>query len=477
MIQKAGIVNTELQEQQKRVVQKLMHDNLLIAHGMGSGKTLSSIAAADALGLPVDILTPAPLVENYKKEILKHTKNTLKNVHVRSISQAAQRGYQVDPGGFLVVDEAHAARNPESKRSKYLLEQAKRAGRVALLTGTPTYNDVSDISALMNILHQRQVLPTTKGDFYKEYVEDKSVSPGIWGWVRGVKPGVKQVLKHKKELHKILKDHVDIYSRSEGMPEKREEVVDVEMSPKQMDMYKFVEGTMPWWLRYKIRNNLPPNKAEARNMNAFLSGVRQVSNTPGAFIEGTPPLERAIMSPKLTRAAGEIQRRYTSDPNFRGFVYSNFKDSGVLPMSSLLDRMKIPNAIVHGGLTMRQKKDVVNGYNEGKIKVLLGTSAATEGFDLKGTKLVQILEPHFNNAKLNQAIGRGIRYKSHEHLPPEERNVTVQRFHSQPNRGNLVTKILHGQESGVDKWMHSRAAEKEGLMDELGSLMEAESTN
>jgi len=39
-----------------------------------------------------------------------------------------------------------------------------------------------------------------------------------------------------------------------------------------------------------------------------------------------------------------------------------------------------------------------------------------------------VLEPHWNEERIKQVIGRAIRYKSHEHLPPEKRNVLVQRY-------------------------------------------------
>jgi len=35
------------------------------------------------------------------------------------------------------------------------------------------------------------------------------------------------------------------------------------------------------------------------------------------------------------------------------------------------------------------------------------------------------MEPHWNESKINQIIGRSIRYKSHINLPKNERNVTI----------------------------------------------------
>lgn len=61
-----------------------------------------------------------------------------------------------------------------------------------------------------------------------------------------------------------------------------------------------------------------------------------------------------------------------------------------------------------GALTKEQKNQAVQRYNEdnGKPKVLLVSSSGGEGLDLKGTGLVQILEPHFNKSKIQQVVGR-----------------------------------------------------------------------
>jgi hypothetical protein len=38
------------------------------------------------------------------------------------------------------------------------------------------------------------------------------------------------------------------------------------------------------------------------------------------------------------------------------------------------------------------------------------------------------MEPHWNESKINQIIGRAIRYDSHIKLPEKERNVTIIRW-------------------------------------------------
>ena len=60
-----------------------------------------------------------------------------------------------------------------------------------------------------------------------------------------------------------------------------------------------------------------------------------------------------------------------------------------------------------------------------KIKVIIGSSVASEGLDFKNIRSIHILEPWHNINKLEQVIGRGIRNCSHKLLDQKSRNVTV----------------------------------------------------
>ena len=57
--------------------------------------------------------------------------------------------------------------------------------------------------------------------------------------------------------------------------------------------------------------------------------------------------------------------------------------------------------------------------------MLVITKAGAEGLDLKETRSIVIIDPTFNPSSIEQIIGRGVRYKSHEHLPVADRVVNV----------------------------------------------------
>jgi len=62
------------------------------------------------------------------------------------------------------------------------------------------------------------------------------------------------------------------------------------------------------------------------------------------------------------------------------------------------------------------------------IKVFCITASGAEGISLKNVRSVLIMEPYWNNIRIDQVIGRAIRSCSHETLPLEDRNVTVYRY-------------------------------------------------
>jgi hypothetical protein len=67
-----------------------------------------------------------------------------------------------------------------------------------------------------------------------------------------------------------------------------------------------------------------------------------------------------------------------------------------------------------------------SGNLRGEIcKVFAISSAGAEGISLKNVRSVHIMEPYWNNARLDQVKGRAIRICSHADLPLNERNVDI----------------------------------------------------
>jgi flagellar biosynthesis GTPase FlhF len=71
-------------------------------------------------------------------------------------------------------------------------------------------------------------------------------------------------------------------------------------------------------------------------------------------------------------------------------------------------------------------RTISSNNNMGEIiKVLMITSAGSEGINLRNTRYVHIMEPYWHPVRLEQVIGRARRICSHQGLPPELRTVDV----------------------------------------------------
>jgi SNF2 family DNA or RNA helicase len=460
-------LKTELRPHQLRAIEKLRASGgLLAAHGLGSGKTLTSIAAGQALGLPIEAIVPAPLVSNYQKELQKHLEEEPDDARIRSY-QKVTRSPDIRPDALVVLDEAHRVRNVGTSVEREVARRAAEAKARLLLTGTPVFNNPADLAPLLNTAAGHQILPNDPRAFNEQFVGEKTISPGFIARLRGVQPSKVPTLINRQRLIDAAKGYVDVYQGGgEGFPDRIDESHEVTMSPMQREIYRFHEGKIPWVVAYKMRHNLPLSKSESTNLNKFQSGLRQVSNTPRPYIASMTEEQEERHSPKLRKIVDHLAEMRNNDPNHRGVVYSNYLEGGLMPMSRMLTKKNIPHAVFHGGLSKNEKANLVKEYNSGKTPVLLVSSSGAEGLDLKGTKSIQITEPHWNNSKIDQVIGRGIRYKSHEHLPPEERKVRVMRYYSTHSKPWL----FGDREEAIERYMQNMSDLKSGLG---GQVMEA----
>ena len=120
----------------------------------------------------------------------------------------------------------------------------------------------------------------------------------------------------------------------------------------------------------------------------------------------------------------EIAQDY-QDNNVSTLIYSNYFESGILLLSKFLTTRKIEHTIFDTSLTTEQKEKILNDFEEQTIKLVLLHPAFFEGFSIKGVRRFHILEPVNSYYMKEQLYTRVVRLNSHQHLPIEERNVTI----------------------------------------------------
>lgn len=121
--------------------------------------------------------------------------------------------------------------------------------------------------------------------------------------------------------------------------------------------------------------------------------------------------------------------------NFFGFIDFH-KDSEIkypnLNITGKYDNFR--HIEYHGAIdrTIReQNKKIFNNIENiyGRVvKIIMLSPAGAEGITLKNTRQVHILEPFWNEARIEQIMGRAVRFCVHKDLPLDERNVDVFRY-------------------------------------------------
>jgi hypothetical protein len=427
---------------------------------------------AETLGEPYTAIVPASLTPNMAGEIAKWSQPALP--HQIMSYTALARGRQPEHPKTLILDEAQRVRNPASLQTQAAIQAAQRAENLYLLSGTPIVNHPHDLAPLMTMLTEREISPQR---FDELFLKEEQRSPGLWGSFLGVTPGEETHMKNKGLFHKLLAGHVDYHAPDKPDVEVTEEHHDVPMSPEQTRLYQAFWDQLPWMLRWKLQRQFPLSKDEIRNFASFMAGPRQVSLSTLPFMKGkADPLMAFQQSPKLQAALGKLKQQMAADPEFKAVIYSNFIDAGLTPYAAALAVEGIPHGLFHGGLSAGVRKKAVEDFNHGLSRVLLLGPAGGEGISLRGTKLMQILDPHWNEARSEQAIGRGIRFDSHVHLPPDQRKITVQRFASHLPPGlwqRLFRTFLQKRPDtsrsapGADYYLQQMSQNKDKLNDEF----------
>jgi Helicase conserved C-terminal domain/SNF2-related domain len=438
--------NISLQPHQQGVVDKVQKQldttgkaRMLLYHSLGSGKTLSGLAAADESKIPYTAVVPASLRNNLRKEQEKFIdQGTATPSSVMSHTGLAL-GNPVENPGSILVDEAHRFRNPASSQAKNLMEAARKAKQVVMLTGTPVVNDPSDFTLPYNILTGEDV---SKDEFEDTYVQD-TASPTWYNRLLNSDPAEPEII-NQQQLKDKLKGKVDYFAPLAPKAEVNRKDVIVEMNRDQTDLNSHIMGQLPTILRWKLERNYPLTKAEVSRMSSFMTGLRQVGLSTLPFMRENKDIQKAFDdSPKLTTAFGNLKGLLDKDPKGKALIFSNFIDAGLSPYQAALDRAGIPAASFTGALSDKERKKLVDDYNSDKLKVALLGPSGTEGLSFKGTKLVQLLDPHWNTARSSQSEGRALRFDSHDHLDPEDRKVSIERYIARTAPGRLRSLLRH----------------------------------
>lgn len=163
--------------------------------------------------------------------------------------------------------------------------------------------------------------------------------------------------------------------------------------------------------------------------------------------------------------------------------------------------MKARYAIITGDVKMETRGQIIKFFNHPRnrhgqlIRIMLITSAASEGISLFYLRQVHIMEPFWHNVRIRQVVGRAQRLLSHKRLPLDQRNAHVYKYYSVHNKDTvvkdtpqtMVVGVLRGREDGgarrpdrilmtakdetTDLYLRAVAIRKDKLIDSVTKIM------
>lgn len=453
----------------------------LFAHGTGTGKTLSSIAAFERLkdtgkAKRALVIAPAALLTNYRESgVGKFTTSTHGAPGSGSDYElVSQEAFRKDPHGILaksgadtlILDEMHRAKSGEGSTFTALRDASHSPAikNVIGLTGSMVSNHPKEIVPLMDIIKPQHGLGT-RGQFSKEHVGVDRISGGFL-----TPPSTRYNLSNIDALKRKAKGAVHYVGHNDlgsgGMPRLNMRDVHVEMSPEQQDVYDFAMGRLNPLSRDLIRAGLPPSQTEAQNIFGMITKIRQASNSVGTH-KVMSDVEAVNRTPKLKRAVDDVVEHLKNTPDGQAVLYSNLVRGGAKELHAALKARGIETGFYSGpdpelGVDKNTRDQDVRDFLARKKRAIVITPAGVEGLSLNNATFFGMVDSHFNPERNAQAIARARRFGGLSHRPEDQRVVDVRRYRSVP-RQNFLSKLILGRQTGVDEWIQRVADEKDRL--------------
>jgi hypothetical protein len=479
--------DVELRPHQREAIEYLQQQGGrgLLAHGTGTGKTLSSIAAFEKLreqdkAKRALVVAPAALLTNYRESgVGKFTTSTHGAPGSGSDYELVSlEKFRADPHGVLarsgadtlILDEVHRAKDSGSKTYDALRQASRAAGvrNVIGLTGSMVSNHPKEIVPLLDIVNPQHRLGS-QGKFSKEHVGVERVSGGFLR-----PPTTHYNLSNVGALADKARGAVHYVGHDDlgggGMPRLDMKDVHVEMSPEQQDLYDFAMGKLNPVSRALIKAGLPPSQSEAEHIFGMITKLRQAANSVGTH-KVLPAHEAADRTPKLKRAVDDVVEHLAKTPDGQAVLYSNLVHGGAKELHAALKRRGIDAGLYTGpnaelGVDNASRDQDVRDFLARKKRAIVLTPAGSEGISLNNATFFGMVDSHFNPERNAQAIARARRFGGLAHRPQDQRVVQVRRYRSDP-RQNFISRAVFGKEVGIDEWIQRVADEKDRLNNEL----------
>jgi hypothetical protein len=460
---------------QKFVSIFLQHYNsLLMFHGLGTGKTRTSIYTAELIKDTTNIkyivvLAGKSIQDNYKQTLSRiyNEKNIDKDLikqyyniygYLEFINRIQKLSNdeinKIYSNTLFIIDEIHNIRQDKDDNKKiypkliHLLNIINNS-KLLLMSGTPMFDKPNEIISIINLLRTNDKRPIQNSNSFFDnqgnLLDNNTFIEYCNGYISFVKGENPETFPIKIEIGELLPNS------------KYTLVIPSTLSPLQINELNNIKNNIELKKKDTTKvfstqysNIIYPNNdfsliIESFNHNMFGYKIKNLD-----FFNNIE-----LYAPKFIN----IYKNIIENPNGIHFIYSNYIQHGVIPLTLYLlqqndfnwinSNSKFKIAVLLGETTMNTRNQIINMLNSNEnqngqlLNIIIGSSVTREGLDFRGIRYIHILEPYWDFSLLNQVIGRGIRYCSHSHLPIEQRNVKIFRY---VNLYNNNTDISPDQE-------------------------------
>jgi hypothetical protein len=532
------------------------YKNLLIYHGLGSGKTRSAINVYNVLynytpGWNVFILLPASLKPNWEDELNEYLEKEDKESRKANIKFISFNASNADKAfmeavknsdtarkNLFIIDEVHkfignVYSNISSKQGKraqniydYIIQdqQENLDTRVIVLSATPAANNPYEIALLYNLIRPN-CFPKSETQFNHEFISTsnfRTINPvkknlfqrrimGLTSYYIGSTPDYFASQKTEYVYVKMSKHQEDIYGYFEAeeaklAQKKKSKGIDIQkLKSYTRQACNFVFPYMGQGITGESRPRPKNFKISEKLGQELLEGRLDKEKDKEKYYSaqdyfGAIEKYMKLFEAKLNELSLEDEKaKYTIkddikicvekyENNYEEFheqekkkskLYEEMHKCSAKMLYILFNMMKSPGPILvysnyvlmegidifkiymkyfnyfpydttindkskdglryveyHGQIDKVKRYEYIKIFQKeenkyGKLcKVILISPAGAEGLSLYSIRQVHIMEPYWQEVRINQTIGRAVRLYGHKFLPKEERHVDVYRYKS-----------------------------------------------
>ena len=428
----------------------------ILADDMGLGKTLQVITLLQKLkddGLlerqRAIVVAPTGLLANWQAELQRFAPTLLVFVYhgqrrnlkefdadilltsyglVRSdIDQLKKLKWTVS-----VIDEAQNIKNSSTAQSKAV--RSLKADTHIAMSGTPVENRLSEYWSIMDFAN-KGYLGTIKSfnEDYARPIQQEGDTACAERFRRITAPMMMRRLKTDKN---IIND----------LPEKIEQDEFAMLTPQQAAIYKQVlDESMKVIEGMDEADGTQLFKRQGLILQMMLA-LKQICNHPAQYLKNgeTDP----VLSGKTEMLLDLVSS--IDDAGEKAIIFTQFKEMGDMLVKFITDATGVEPMFLHGGCTIKQRKEMVDRFQNARADkfFILSLKAAGTGLNLTAATHVIHYDLWWNPAVEAQATDRAYRIGQHQ-------NVMVHRFITKSTFEERINDMINSKRQLADMTVSS----------------------